>query len=209
MCGASSQQDQMFAAQSAFYTQMTQQYNTIFGKNQAILDSLTSTFEPILKAGPNQRGFSQDEHDTLDTQANESVSNNFAAAKRSLGENLAARGGSDFLPSGVDEQLEGGIDATAATEKSNLDNQIEMADFETGREEFHNAANVLGGVAAQDSPVAFANATTGAGSAAANTADQIAAEDNSIWSTVIGGVSGIAGAAVGGWAKGHFGGGSN
>lgn len=201
MCGASSQQKEMYSAQSAFYREMTAQYTQVFGKQQAILDTLTSTFMPILKAGPGQRGFTDAERTILETQATEGVAQNFDKAQQTLNENLAARGGSDFIPSGADTQLEEGLASVAASTKSNLDQQITQADFAEGRRQWQAAAGVLGGVASEMNPVGFANAATNAGSAASDTANDIAAASNSIWGSVIGGLSGIAGQAVGGWAN--------
>jgi len=39
----------------------------VFGKNQAILSALTKAFQPILEAGPNQRGFSTEELQNLES----------------------------------------------------------------------------------------------------------------------------------------------
>lgn len=200
MCGDNREQGRIYKAQADFYDTMTAQYKEVFGKQQAILDDLTAKFKPIVDAGPNQRGFSKEEHTLLDTGATEGVANNFASVKKSLGEELAARGGSDFIPSGADTQLSAGIDAVAAAERSNLQNKIEMADFAAGKENWNTAINVLSGTAGMLNPVGYSEAATGAGNSAANTANEMAKADNSMWGGVMGMIGGVAGAAVGGWA---------
>lgn len=199
MCGASSQQEDMYGQQAAFYKEMTAHYTEVFGKEQGILDELTATFEPILKAGPNQTGFSDAERTTLNTQATEGVATNYAKAKQALGDDLGARGGSDFIPAGSDTQMQERLAATGAAEKSSLENKITMDDYKAGHDNWQTAVNVLGGVAAQENPNGTAGAATSAGTAAADTANQMAMADNSMWSSVIGGLSGVAGAATGAW----------
>jgi hypothetical protein len=202
MCGATDQQKDLETQQAAFYKQMTAQYTQVFDKQQAILSALTDIYKPILAKGPGQRGFSDAERTDLDTRATESVATNFANAKRTLNEDLAARGGSDFIPSGGDVQANANLDATAAGERASLENQIDTQDYETGRQNFITATNALSGEAAMLNPAGFSEAATGAGGAASKTANDIAAADNSVWNSVIGGIGGIAGAAVGGWTSG-------
>jgi hypothetical protein len=202
MCGASSEQKSLEAKQAAFYDTMTAQYKVAFAKSSAILDSLTKVFQPIFDKGPNQRGFSDEQRTDLKTMATESVAKGYAGAQRTLQGQLAARGGSDFIPSGADTQMSEGLSALAANERSALNLQIEQADWAAGLDLWKTAAGGLGGVAAQWDPTGMGNMATNAGNAAANTANQIAAADNSIWSSVIGGLSGVAGAAVGGYMQG-------
>lgn len=203
MCGASPEQKNMYAKQSAFYDVMTRQYQEVYGKQQAILDGLAATLKPIFEKGPNQRGFSPEVHTALDTQATEATATGYAHAKQSLHNAQAERGGGeDFLPSGVDAQLDAGLSATAEAQNAQLHQNIEMSDFDAGRKLWMAAGEGLSGVAGQQNAANFANATTNSGNAAADTANQIAAASNSIWGSVIGGLSGIAGSAVGGWATG-------
>lgn len=202
MCGATDQQKSIEASQAKFYDTLTAQYQQVFGEHQQIIGELRKAFEPILAKGPNQRGFSDAERTDLHTQSNEGVARNFQHAKTELNENLAARGGDDFIPSGSDNQMRGDLSGFAAAQQSGEDLQIDEADWAAGHENWKFATGVLGGVASELNPTGLANAATGAGSAAAETANQIAMADNSVWSSVIGGLSGIAGAAVGGYTTG-------
>jgi len=47
MCGATQQQKDITNEQSQFYQNLTSQYNTVFGQDQAITGALTSAFQPI------------------------------------------------------------------------------------------------------------------------------------------------------------------
>jgi hypothetical protein len=202
MCGATNQQKDLEAKQAAFYDTMTKDYQTVFGESQAILGKLTKAFQPIVDAGPNQRGFSDAERADLHTQSTEGVARNFDKAKRELNSDLAARGGDDFIPSGGDNQMRGDLAGFAAAQKSGEDLQIEEADYAAGHANWQFATGVLGGVASELSPTRYSDAATGAGSAAASTANAIAQADNSVWSSVIGGISGIAGMAAQGATMG-------
>lgn len=199
MCGATSQQKDLQAKQAAFYDTMTSQYKEVYGKQQGILDKLTSVFSPILAKGPNQHGFDDETRTNLETQSSESTARGYREATKALSEGRAARGGSDFIPSGVDAQLDANLAASAVAQDSEQEQKISLADMDAGRKNFVVAADALSGVAAQDNSSNFANSTTGAGSAAGETANQIAQASNSMWNSVIGGLSGVAGAAVGGW----------
>lgn len=209
MCGATAAQEQLQVKQANFYDQMTASYKTVFGKQQVILDTLTSMFKPILDKGPNQRGISPEARTSMETASIENVGHNYAHAEKELQEQIAARGGNDFLPQGGDLQLHSDISTLAAADRASQQNKIEQADWATGRDLWKHATGVLGDVASQLNPNATSTAATGAGSAAAETANQIAMASNSMWGSVIGGLSGIAGAAVGGWAQGKAGGGKS
>lgn len=205
MCGATAEQKSMQAKQAAFYDVMTKNYNEAFGKHAAILDAMTAVLKPIVDKGPNQRGFSAEERTALDTKATESTAQNFSHAREAMANSIASRGGSDFIPSGVDLQIGEDLAAVGAQQKTALDNQIELADWDTGRKQWSAATAALGGVASEFNPTGISNSANNAGEAAATTANQIAAASNSIWGSVIGGLSGIAGAAVGGWTGGKAG----
>lgn len=200
MCGATQEQKDMQRKQAAFYDDMSSNYKAVFGQQQAILARLTAIFQPTVDKGPSQRGFSTEERNALETASTENVAHNYADAKTEMQQQIAARGGSDFIPSGGDLELHSEIDAMGAADRASQQNKIEQADWATGRQNFMHATGVLGGVASELNPIGTSNAATGAGSAAADTANQIAMASNSMWGSVIGGLSGIAGAAVGGWA---------
>lgn len=201
MCGASREQKDMYAKQSAFYDVMTKQYQTVFGEQQAVLSQLTDVFKPIIAAGPDQEGFGPEEKAALQTVTNENVGSNYKAATEALEEGIAGRQGSVVIPSGADEAMRARLAERAAATKSGIENSNTLADYETGRQKYAMAVSGMEDVAAQLNPVGFANATTGAGSAASKTATDIAQASNSIWNSVIGAIGGVASTAIGNWTK--------
>ncbi len=114
MCGTSEEQTDISSDQSDFYKELTKEYSTIFGQNQEIIGALTSSFLPILQAGPSQTGFSQGQENALRTQNVENVATDYAQAQRATANILAARGGGNtLLPSSVPGFERSGIDRAA------------------------------------------------------------------------------------------------
>ena len=196
MCGASDQQNQTYQAQAAFMQTLTQAYQQQFAGQNAILSELTKTFEPILQAGPSQEGFSAGEKAALNTQATEGVAQNYQSLQKSLANQQAAQGGgNDFIPSGQSAAIQAELGTSAARQLSGEENAIELANYQTGRQTFSQAAGALGGVAGQMNPLGYAGATTGAGEAAGTTANQIA-QANNAWMSALGGAIGGIGSAA-------------
>jgi len=197
VCGASSQQTQIEAAQANFYNTLTSQYSTVFGQDQAILGQLTKAFEPILKAGPNQQGFSAQELQSLESQATTGVGQNYKNAQAALATQQAAQGGGNaFVPSGAQQEQRAQLAQSAAATSSGEQLGIEQANYAQGLQNFQMAANALGGVSSQLNPQGFANSATGAGSAASTTANEITQANNS-WMNLVSGAIGSAAGAFG------------
>jgi hypothetical protein len=206
MCGgASQQQNEISDAEQQFYTNLTQQYSTVFGQNQAITGALTSAFTPILAAGPSQTGFSPSETNALQTQNTENVATDYAQAQKATADILASRGGGNtFLPSSIDANILARNANLAAASRAAGQNQITQANYAQGNQNFLTAANVLGSTASLLNPTSYASAATNSGNAAANEANAITAQNTSLWNSVIGSLGSIAGQAAGGWAKNGF-----
>lgn len=198
MCGASDQQKQIEQAQADFYNQLTTEYQSEFSQNQAILSALTKSFEPILAAGINQQGFSPEELATLNSQAETGSGKAYADAKAAVANQQAAEGGGNtYLPSGAKQQQNLELATSAAQNKAGIESNILANDYAQGRQDYLTAAQVLGGTAAQMNPAEFANAATGAGSAASTTANEITQANNSWMNLVAGGLSAAATAYAG------------
>lgn len=195
MCGATQQQQDISQEQQQFYSNLTSQYATMFGENQGIVSALTSAYLPILQAGPSQQGFSSAEDTALRTQNTEGVATDYAQAQKATAQILAARGGGDtLLPSSVNANILASNANAAAAQRAQGENQITQANYTQGYQNWQSAANVLGGVGSMTNPTAFGSMTTGAGTAAASTANQIAQANFAPW----GAVAGTAGAILGG-----------
>lgn len=192
MCGgATSQQQQISQAQDAFYNELTSIYSQEFGQAEGIFKALKASFTPILKAGIGQQGFTPQEMAALNTQATEGVAQNYAAANKAVNEKMASLGGgNEFLPSGATAQINADIAQSAAQQRSAEQTQITEANYAQGRQNYLTAAGVLGGLPGVLSPTtAQAGVANEAGTAAANTANQIAQQNNS-WMGLVGGVLG-------------------
>lgn len=199
MCGSTAQQNQISDTQQAFYNQLTQEYNTIFGENQGIISALTSAYMPILQAGPSQTGFSQGQENALRTQNTETVSTDYAQAQRATAQALAGRGGGNtFLPSSVNANIIASNANAAAAQRAQGEQNISLANWQQGYQNWQQAANVLAGVGGMTSPTGFSGAVTGAGSAAATTANQIAQANFAPWGALAGAAGSVAGSFVSG-----------
>ena len=208
--GASAQQQNIGNSQQAFYNTLSQDYGQQFANQNAILGSLTKALNPIISAGPNQFGFSNGETNSLNSQAIQGTGQQYANASRNLKEQqVASGGGNAVLPSGVQQQQTAGLATNAANQTSNQLLGIQQAGYQQGNNQFNQAVGQLGGVASQYNAAGFAGQATGAGSAAASTANQITQENNaaSPWG-LIGGILGGAALGVGQAAMMGFNGGS-
>jgi hypothetical protein len=208
--------------QSAFYKTLTDTYSKQFASQSAILQNLTSsfqplmdissrianTFEPILAAGPGQKGYTPEQEAAIRTSASDANAQSFQNAKIAV-QNENQSGGSELLPSGAQAQLESNVNTTAAAAEATAQNQITQQNYEIGRQNFMNAAQILGGVSSQATntllgasgqinPLGYAGATDTSGTDAFGSANAINQENNA-WKGVVGG---ILGGAVSGFAGG-------
>ena len=197
MCGSNDQQKEVTDEQNAFYQQLTNQYSTIFGENQAITGALTSAFTPILQAGPSQTGFSSAEDTALRTQNTEGVATNYAAAQKATADILAARGGGNtLLPSSVDANLLAQNTNAAAAQRASGENTITQANYAQGYQNWQQAAGILGNTASLLNPTTFGSTVNTAGSGASTSAYQLAEAENSPWNAAFGALGNVAGLAA-------------
>lgn len=199
-CGASAAQNAAQTAQASAYTQMTQQATQVFGSDSSVFQNLQQTFQPTIAAGPSQQGFSAAEQSSLNSQA---ITNGGIAArnaKQATGEAVAAQGGGNnaALQSGVDTGIEAQVNESAAENTANQLGTIQNANYAQGNQNYNNAvAGLAGSTNAFNSANAAGSAATGAGVASANTANQIATQNNSWMQAVSGALGGVGAAALG------------
>lgn len=203
-CGASSQQSATYAQQSQLSQQMMNQSQSVFGNSSQVFNDLVNSLSPTVAEGPNQKGFSSAEESALNSAA---ITNSGVAArnaKSATGDAMAAQNGGNVsgTASGTTAGVDANINASAAENTADQLNKINQGNYEVGRENYNTAVGALEG-----STNVF-NPATSAGSAAssalegqANTANQIAQEDNSWVQGVTGALGGIAGAGVTGGFK--------
>ena len=195
MCGSTPEENEVSQEQADFYKTLTGEYSTIFGQNQAITGALTSAFMPILQAGPSQPGFSAQENTALNTQNTEGVATDYAQAQRATAQILAARGGGNtMLPSSVTSNILAQNANAAAATRAQGANNITLANYQQGYQNWNTAANVLGSTASLINPNSYSSSASTAGTDAATSAHQIAQDNFAPW----GAVAGAAGAVLGG-----------
>jgi hypothetical protein len=190
MCGPSGAQKAIEGQQQNFFTELQNSYAQEFGGNQAILQSLTNTLEPILRGGPNQSGFSAAENAALTGSA----INNAAAANRNAQVVAASSaGGNTGVTTGGQKQLQAQIaSGTGQGLEGNL-NQINLANAQAGRQNFYNAESGLAGVAGLENPNAAGGVAIGAGNSAFNSATTVQNMANQEQADIGGAITGLAG----------------
>jgi hypothetical protein len=200
MCGASQQQKDLSNAQMQMYQTLNQNYATTFGQDQAITGALTAAFTPILQAGPSQTGFSPAELNARETQNTENVATNYAQAQRATAGALAGQGGGNMpQASSVNANLLAANANAMAQQRSAGELDITRQNYAQGYSNWQQAAGVLSNTAGLINPLGYAGASTGAGQAAGTTANQISAANLSPWTSAIGAVGALGGAALGNW----------
>jgi hypothetical protein len=204
MCGSNQNQKDITDEQQAFYQNLTSQYNTIFGQNQAITGALTSAFMPILQAGPSQTGFSPGQETAMRTQATENTATDYSQAQKATAQILAARGGGNtLLPSSVDANLLAQNTNAAAAQNASSQNAITQANYAQGYQNWNSAANVLGSTAGLLNPTGYSGQATSAGQQASQSATSLAASAFAPWGAAFGALGSVAGAATAGYIGKH------
>jgi hypothetical protein len=198
MC-ASDAQNQIQAEDLQTMKDYDAQQKTQYANQTALYSQVKSVLDPILNAGPNQKGYSTDELNNLNAQAKEGTAENYSAAGKAVAENLAAEGGGEnSLPNGAQLQLKQETANSAAQEESKEESEITSSDYQTGRENFTNAEQGEMAIAAGENPTGYASNAINAESTAGSEANAIASENTSWINAAIG----AAGAIGGGIATG-------
>jgi hypothetical protein len=194
MCGASDQQKDIGQQQHNLMTQMINQSQDVFGNSSQVFKDLVNSFAPTIAAGPNQEGFSAPEKSALTSQAITQSGQAYRNASQAVKEaGAAAGGGNEYLPAGADITRNVEVANAGAAQTASELNQIEQADYATGRQNYENAVAGMENAPNVFNPATGAGtAATGSGSAAAETANQISQANNSWVNAVVGGLSGIA-----------------
>jgi hypothetical protein len=180
----------------AAYQQAQELATQEFGDMQAVYAPMKAQFQSIFDMGPSQEGFSDAEKQNLETGVIEGTARNYSQAARAVGGQLAA-GGGGYMPSGAADQLKLDTALSAAQEKTGEEGQIKEASFQQGRQNWADASKGLLTIASGYNPLGFEEAATRSGTAAANTANQIAQEQNSWINAAIGAVGTIGGGLAG------------
>ena len=202
--GASAQQTQLADSQQNFYNTLSSDYSQQFASQNAILNTLQTSLNPIIAAGPNQYGYSKGETNTLNSQAIQGTGQQYANAQKSLAENQAAAGGGNaLLPSGVAAQQKQQVASAAANQASSQLLGIQQAGYQQGYNQYQSAVGQLGGVAGMYNPNGTAGSANSAGGVANSEANAVSQANNaaSPWNLVGGILGGAASAFTGGFTS--------
>lgn len=201
MCGATTAQTNLQQEQLDAYKQAQEMTAAQYADQKAIYAPMAAQFKSIFDLGPSQEGMSQDELNNLNASAVAGTATNYAAAAKAVGEGLAAEGGgNELIGSGGAAQIKAQVAQSAAGELSREESQIKQADYQQGYQQWLQAGRGLETIAAGENPLGYEGASTTAGGAAAETANQIASQENSWINAAIG-----AAGAIGGGLAGHYG----
>ena len=203
MCGATDSQKQVGAEQTSQFQTMVNQAQEVFGNSSSVFNDLVNAMQPIAASGPNQEGFSAAEKSNLDSSAITNTAQAYKNASQAVKESEASVGGGNVdLPGGAQIGADLSVANSGAAQTANEENQINQADYATGRQNFFQASSDLAEAPNVFNPATSAgSAATSSGTAAANTENQIAQENNSWVGAVTGALGGIAGDVVTGGMK--------
>lgn len=197
MCGATGAQNDLQAEDLSTLQEYNDMMKTQYADQSAIYAKVSSVLDPILKAGPNQKGFSAGEENDLNAQAVGGTARNYAGAAKAVGEQTAAEGGGNVpITSGAATQLKEEVAESAAQSESNEETQIQEQNYATGRSNFENAEQGEMEIAAGENPLGYAGAVTNSEEAAGSEANAIAQENNSWYSAALGAAGSIGSAVI-------------
>lgn len=197
MCGSSSEQQAAYQADTTLSNTIMSDMNLNFAENAQILDSLKGASEPIVAAGPYQFGYNPAETQALRSQASDLTTKGAQDAEIASGAKMAtAGGGTSLLPSGAEAAIGAGINANAAFQNSQQQQQITEAGYEQGNKNFNTAETVLAEApGALENPITgMANAAVGANNSTSSEANAITAA-NQAWMAPLAGLVGSLGSA--------------
>lgn len=199
MCGPSQAEKNLATSEASFADTLKADFQTTFNSQQGILNTLNDILTPIVTAGPSQQGYSTEELDALNSQA---INSNAQVAQQTTqavnAQENAAGGGRTFLPSGVNQQINAGIQTAAESNLANEELGITTSNYATGRQNWQNALAGEESVASGESPLGYAGATTTSNQAAFGEADTVQQQSQQLLTSILGAVPGIGSAISGG-----------
>jgi hypothetical protein len=120
-------------------------------------------------------------------------------ARQSAGNYFAGRGGgaSSALPSGVQAAVAGDIAGTIGAKEADLLSQLQLKNYDVGRENLLQSISGLNTLAGEEAPLQFGQQASAATSEAFGQAKTIQQQKNQKWADIAGGITGIAKAGLG------------
>lgn len=149
--------------QLQFNQQLMGLFQEQFANQQNQLNFLKGVMQPVITQAQSGKGFSDAEEAAMRTSATDNLSDQFTNAKEALNQELKTSGSSN-VPSGVTVGADLSLLTEEAKQQAASQNTITLASAQQARSNLFNAANVLNGVAAQNSPNALESGALEGGS---------------------------------------------
>lgn len=140
--------------QMQFNQQLMSLFQQQFQNQQNQLNFLKGVMQPVITQAQAGHGFSDEALTAMRTGATDNLSGQFQNAQQALNQTLKTSGDAN-IPSGVTAGADMSLLNSEAQAKAGAQNQITLADQQQAESNLFNAANVLNGVAAQNSPNAL------------------------------------------------------
>jgi len=180
-CGTHGAEDAAAAQQSAFTNQMLSQATSVFGADNSVWHAMNNAYSQLLAAGPSQFGFSAAQTAALNASAITQGANQSRDILASIGGKQAGAGGGNAPnSSGIGVNQKAGIEEAIAGQTAGELNKIQLAGWQTGRENWTAAGE---GLSKSTSPFSNLSGVDSAAQAGlkANMANAQAADAASNW----------------------------
>ena len=201
MCGPTAQEESLQQSSQNFSSVLQQHYETQYGRQLDVLDKLSNSLNPILAAGPNQRGMSAEELNARNTQAINAAGAASRSAQQAARTFGAGEGGgaTSGVTSGITKQIESAIGTQVATNLGNVQGDIVAQDYAKGSENYWRAQGAEQQLAAGYNPNASASGAISSNSESFGQAKTIQQQQSQKEQMIAGGITSLAmGAATGG-----------
>lgn len=174
------------ASSAAFSSTLQNAFTAQYGKMSATNNFLTSKLTSMAN---NPTGFTAPTMAAATTNNIQNAATGAQQATQAAQAQEAAHGGTG-LPSGVNAQIGGQIDAAAENQLSGNQNQLQIANGELQNQNQWAALSGLQGVSNADNPLGFAGASTGAAGNIAAMSQAYTASNQSQLESTLGGIVG-------------------
>ena len=211
-CGPSGQEQALANQEASFSTALNNAFSTRFATQNDILNQVQTSLGQ-LQSGNYPPGYSPTVMATLQTNALNQVAGATASAKQAAANAFAGQGagtpvgagGGSGVPSGIQANVQGNIAAQGATEQANLLSNLNLQNYNVGRENLIQSISGLQTLAGAENPLGFAQSASGANSQAFGQANTINQQQNQETADIVGGITGIATGGLSALATGGLG----
>lgn len=141
-CDASSKEKAIAGKINSFSDDMVSQAKEVFGDDNQVFTNMMKSYGATVANGPSQHGFTEAERSALRSSAITNNANQFRNVAGAVKSGQAAYGGGNTVSSSGTTTGQNLEVAQAAAGKTASDlNQVDQADWETGRQNYQFAAN--------------------------------------------------------------------